>query len=218
MHFESFDLENKQLFIKYLILQGNSIHYPAYETSNLVLHCNLKGNFIIKFLSQEAYVVIPEGCVFIAKQNNNYILNSNEIYSAEMITFLINSDQFDYYFSKTLNNKGKLNAFLQDHDAAYALLKNNSDTAIQDNILAKSYSELKNGRNISKNSLYIILNKILKSLDYNYDLNSNIPAAKPKIKDLLEYIRNNHATVNLKVLSQKYNYSISYISELIHIL
>lgn len=206
-------LEQKNI-IEYFILQGNSFAYQLNKSNFVALHYALKNNFIVSPSSPKQDITILEDSLFLANKANSYMLKNNEVSNSSVITILIDNQYFANVFNTNLNIYKDFKSFITNPNLAFAILKCNNHSRVKDKFLDDVNISLLNNGNISSNQLIHLVKKILINIDGYYDFESI--SSTPLIEDILEYIRTNSTTVNLKILSQRYNYSVSYISELIH--
>lgn len=214
MNYNSKYLAKKSNNIKYHILQGNSFDYPINEADCLALHYAFKGNFIVKSASQEQDLIITEESFFIAKKATNYLLKNYEALTSSIITFFLTSQQSEEYFIKISKSKTSLKSFLLNPKFNFGLMTYNSDTNIPKQMLNEFCYELIERHDVSQRRLNSLTEAISRNVNTNYKCTPIVSV--PLIDEILEYIRSNPATANLKELANKYKYNISYISEIIH--
>lgn len=214
MNCKSQYLAEQKKDIKYYILQGNSFNYPLNEANYLALHYAFRGNFIVKSALQEQDFIIKEESFFIAKKATNYILKNSEASRSYIITFLFTSQQTEEYFIIKSKNKTTLDLFLSNPKVNFGLIGYNADSQIPKQMLSANCLELLENKDISHKRLTSLIKAISRNIDTNYKCTPIVSV--PLIDEILEYIRNNPATANLKELANKYKYNISYISEIIH--
>lgn len=195
--------------IKYYILKGNYINYPMYETNFNNIHYALKGSFTVTSDLCKQPLEVPEGSFIIVKNSTSYLLNNTTVYDSVIVNFLVDNQDF-----QELTNGTWLKTFTVDSKINLSLFKTKSDTCNHRQYISKQCYKLIENNDVTALNLNNIVNDMLR---YAEPFDSRKPAAaKPMIEDILEFIRSNPSIVNLKVLSQRYSYSISYISELIH--
>ena len=195
--------------IKYYILKGNYINYPVYETNFNGIHYALKGSFNVTSDLYKQSLEVPEGSFIIVKNSTSYLLNNTTVYDSIIVNFLVDNQYF-----QELTNGTWLKTFTVDSKINLSLFKTKSDTGNHRQYISKQCYKLIENNDVTALNLNNIVSDMLR---YAEPFDTSKPAAaKPMIEDILEFIRSNPSIVNLKVLSQRYSYSISYISELIH--
>lgn len=195
--------------IKYFILKGNYINYPVYEPHYNSIHYALKNGFTLSSDLHKQAVEIPEGSFIVVKNSVKYLLNNFEASNSIIVSFLV-----DTQILQNLTHAFHLNTFTLYSNINFDMLKSTNYAHIHRQNIDKACYGLIESAKVAD----IDLNNILKEM-FSYAESYNLcnrTTTKPMIEEILEFIRSNPSIVNLKVLSQRYNYSISYISELIH--
>lgn len=214
MNYEVTPLSEQKNTLKYFILQGNCFEYPLNKPNYFALHYAFKNNFIISSSLPKQDIEIVEGSLFLAKTADKYILKNCEVHNSSVFSILIDNQYFNTDFITNSKISENLQAFMTNSKLGFVILKCKYYTDISNKLLDETNLSLLNSGNISQNRLTKLVKEILINVDASYQCETI--SSTPLIEDILEYIRTNSATVNLKILSQKYNYSVSYISELIH--
>lgn len=204
--------------IKHLRYSKHNIHRHKYFEINYVV----KGSAIQKFNNEITNITEGDFCVIAPNSPHDIIIEEDSI----VIAIMIRKGLFDTTFFSLISESNILSDFFrkmlyQDtHNSNYILFKTNKnkqiDYAIR-NTLLESNSTKGNSNNCCINWVGILFTSILRNEinsyenrkdNYNFNKNSDLQI-------LLQYINDNYKTITLSQLSVKFNYSESYLSNLI---
>ena len=210
---------NRDVFaIKHIRYSKHSIHSHKYFEINYVI----KGHAIQKFESETTTINEGDFCVIAPNSPHDIVIEGDSI----VIAIMIRKGLFDTTFFALVSENNILSDFFrkmlyQDkQNSNYILFKTNKekqiDYAIRSTLLESNSTKI-NSNNCCINWIGILFTFILRNQlishennkdNYNFNKNSDLQI-------LFQYIHANYKTVTLSELSSKFNYSESYLSNLI---
>lgn len=210
---------NRDVFaIKHIRYSKHRIHNHKYFEINYVV----KGHAAQKFESETTVINEGDFCIIAPNSPHDIIIEGDSI----VIAIMVRKGLFDTTFFNLVSENNILSDFFRKmlyHDkrnSNYILFKTNKDKQINytvRNTLLESNSTKANSNNCCINWVGILFTSILRNQltsyenkkdNYNFNKNSDLQI-------LLQYINANYKTVTLSELSSKFNYSESYLSNLI---
>ena len=211
---------NRDVFvIKHLEYSKLNIHSHKYFEINYVV----KGHATQKFESETTVLNEGDFCIIAPNSSHDIIIEEDSI----VLDIMIRKGVFDTTFFTFVAENNILADFFRKmlygdrENSNYILFKTNKNKQIDyfvRNTLLESYSNKINSNSCCINWVAILFNTILrdhltyyenkKNHNYNFNKNSDLQL-------LLQYIHTNYKSITLSELASKFNYSESYLSNLI---